>query len=174
MFELKAAGAVLVLLFGGLMGMSLSDDMKMRISLLREFQKGFLFLHQEMNYLKEPLGEAARHAGVTLAEPFAGFFESMGKDLEELPGVSFFYVWEEKCHQYLDHTALTEGDIDLILQLGRQLNGLDAGDGSRIMAVFEQRLEEAVKEAKETYGSKAQLYRRLGIMGGIFVIILLV
>ena len=64
--------------------------------------------------------------------------------------------------------------FDLIAQTGIQLEHLDAGENSKVLAVFEKRLEALIQEAKAEYQSKAQLYRRLGVMGGIFLVIILV
>ena len=131
-------------------------------------------IHQEIEYLKTPLEEAARQVGSVLEEPWASFFEMVGKQLEELPGTPFHQVWEEKGKEYLEGLPMHQEDFDLITQTGIQLGHLDAGENSTMLTVFEKPLEALIEEAKAEYQSKAQLYRRLGVMGGIFLVIILV
>ena len=174
MVELKVLGAVLVAVFASLMGVAAGNDMRRRVVLLQSFYRGILMIHQEIEYLKTPLEEAARQVGSVLEEPWASFFEMVGKQLEELPGTPFHQVWEEKGKEYLEGLPMHQEDFDLITQTGIQLGHLDAGENSTMLTVFEKPLEALIEEAKAEYQSKAQLYRRLGVMGGIFLVIIFV
>ena len=174
MFELKAAGSLLVFVFTGMMGMAVRNDMRQRILLLQDLHKGILLIHQEIDYLKAPLEEAIQHEGASLREPLSSFFRAMGKRLEALPGASFSVIWEEEMERHLKGSLLKRADMDLIRQLGKQLEDLELGGRNGMLTVFEQRLEALLQEAGEEYKSKAQLYCRLGLMGGIFLVILFV
>ena len=173
MAAFKIAGVILVAVSGALLGMVFQRELHQRILLLQDFQQGLLFLHQEITYLKVPLGEAALNAGQPLLEPLASFFRETGKKLEKLPGSSFLEVWTEMEERYLEDIALKQEDLELIRQLGVQLERMEPGGGSSFLEMFEQRVEAALAEAREEYRGKAQLYRRLGMMGGIFLVILL-
>lgn len=170
---LKAAGSLLVAVCTWLLGAAFQNDLKQRILLLEDFQRGVLLLHQEIEYLKLPLGEAALLAGKSLREPLSAFFEEVGRELERLPGTPFFMVWRECGVRNLLDTALKEEDLELFWQLGIQLERMEPGGGSAFFGMFEQRLEAALSGAVEEHREKAQLYKRLGMMGGIFLVILL-
>lgn len=164
---------LLVLAFCGWMGIAFQNDMKDRIWMLQEFSRGILLLKQEITYLKFPLAEAVRHAGQRMERPVKDFFFEMGNRLEELEEASFAVVWEDMIKKCLFGTALKKEDLELICQLGQQLGQMECGEAEKVFMVYEQRLELALAGARETYKEKAQLYRRLGIMGGIFLVILL-
>ena len=68
---------------------------------------------------------------------------------------------------------MKQEDLELIRQLGVQLERMEPGGGSGFLEMIEQRVETALAEAREEYRGKAQLYKRLGMMGGIFLVILL-
>lgn len=173
MFELKVAGSVLVAVFAGLLGLALQNDMKQRILLLQDFYKGIRMIHQEIDYLKAPLGEALQHAGREAYEPLDAFFKEVGESLERLTGASFLDIWETGVWNYLENTPLKPEDLEVICQLGSQLSGLNPGGSKGMLTVLEQRMEALTEEARAEYGSKAQLYGRLGVIGGIFLVILL-
>lgn len=153
--------------------MTFRTEMQQRIYLLQEFKKGFLLLHQEAVYFKISLEEAAGHAGRGVKQPLKEFFCAVSERLRELQEASFETVWEEMVKLHLFSTAMKQEDLDLILQIGQNLGSSVMGEENRIFQVFEQRMEQALKEAKEEYTDKAELYKRLGIMGGIFLVILL-
>lgn len=164
---------MLILVFCGLMGIAFQSDMRQRIVLLQDFYRGILLLHQEITFLKFPLEEAACHAGQGLGSPMKDFFCETGKKLSELTEASFGSVWEEMGQTFLKHTGLKAEDLDLIFQMGQQLGRMETGESENLFKVYEQRLELALAEAREEYKEKAQLYKRLGIVGGIFLVILL-
>lgn len=172
MTEIKLAGAVLAVVSAALLGFALGNDLKRRIGFLQELQKGLLMLHQEMEYRKTPLEEALQYAGNSLTEPLSSFFRETGIRLEKLPGAPFFSVWEEMADWYLSEAGQKKEDMELIRQLGRQLNGLEAEGNSSLLTIYEQRLQGMIASAKEEYAGKAQLYQRLGILGGIFLVLL--
>lgn len=163
----------MILLFCSRMGSAFQNEMHQRIWLLQEFHKGFLLLHQEVSYLKIPLEEATGHAGTGVKKNIMDFFCAVSKRLGELQEASFEMVWEEMVQHYLEDTAMKRTDLELIMQMGQNLGNSVMGEEDRIFRVCEQRLEQVIKEAQEDYKEKAELYKRLGIMGGIFLVILL-
>lgn len=173
MVEFKIAGAFLVAVCAALMGIAFQDDMKKRTGMLQDLYRGFLLLRQEIDYMKFPLEEAMIHISRSLKEPWASFFRETGKKLGLLPGLPFLEVWKEMGQRYLEESPLKKEDWDLLWQLGVQLERMEPGDRSGIFGALEQRIRTALSEASEEYREKAQLYKRLGMMGGIFLVILL-
>ena len=155
MFEIRAAGALLAAVFSALMGFALGNDLKRRAALLRELYKGVVMMHQEVDYLKVPLEEAMQHAGTILTEPLSSFFQETGSRLERLPGTPFFSVWEESAGLWLKDSGLMQ-------------------ERGGFLTVYERRLEELIQKAEKEYQNKAQLYGRLGVLGGIFLVIVLI
>lgn len=174
MFEIRAAGALLAAVFSALMGFALGNDLKRRAALLRELYKGVVMMHQEVDYLKVPLEEAMQHAGTILTEPLSSFFQETGSRLERLPGTPFFSVWEESAGLWLKDSGLMQEDRELLLQLGRQLASPETLERGVFLTVYERRLEELIQKAEKEYQNKAQLYGRLGVLGGIFLVIVLI
>ena len=60
------------------------------------------------------------------------------------------------------------------MQVGRQIGMLEAGEDCGFLKVYEQRTKQLLDEAEQEYGQKAKLYWRLGILGGIFLVVLLI
>lgn len=172
MFEVRAAGALLAAVSAARMGIALGSELRRRVLLLQDFYKGILMVHQEMDYMKTPLEEALQRAGTVLGDPLSSFFRETGVRLEKLPGTPFFSVWEEMEDWYLSECELKEEDRALIMQWGMQLGNLEPGGNGGVLKVYRDRLEKAIAEAEEEHRSKARLYERLGVLGGIFLVIL--
>lgn len=174
MDEMKMAGAVAAAVCAAMLGFALGNDLKRRGKLLQELYKGIVMIHQEMDYMKAPLEEAMRHAQTILEEPLSSFFRETGTRLERLPGTPFFSVWEEMTQRYLEDSGLAKEDLELVAALGRQLGGTEALGAGNFLAVYEQRVSALAGKAEEEYVNKAQLYGRLGVLGGAFLVILLI
>lgn len=174
MVELKVIGAILVIVSSGWLGFALRAELRQRIVFLQEFYRGLITLRQEIEYRKATMSEAARRVGQSQKEPWSSFYCMLAQRLEELPDLSFFEVWEEKRGEYLKGGSVRMEDQELISQLGRSLEQLNAGEGTRVLVVFEQNVQALAEAAKEEYRSKAQLYCRLGVMGGVFVVLLFI
>lgn len=166
-------GAALIVLFCAWMGMSFQNDLRQRVMLLQDFYRGIALLHQEVTFLKFPLEEAVCHAGKGLHFPMKAFFCKTGERLGELTENSFANVWEEMEKQYLQTAPLRKEDLDLILEMGQQFGRMETAETENLFKVYEQRVELALSDAREDYKEKSQLYKRLGIVGGIFLVILL-
>lgn len=173
MWIVRLTGIGMVAVFCSLFGFFLQNEMKQRVQLLQELYRSVFMLRQEITYLKAPLEEAAIHIGGTLEDPLASFFQEVGRKLELLPGASFFCVWKEMQKNYLTDSGFKKEDLELLEQFGRYLGSLESGGTEGLLTVYEQRMERAWNEAQKEYQEKAQLYQKLGIMGGIFLILLL-
>ena len=172
MEKFRLAGAVLAALCASFYGFALQRDLKIRMDFLMELHRCLLLLGQEIIYLKTPLEEAMKRTGGASREPLASFFQAVGKRLAVFSEKGVYSVWRKAAVEYLGELPLKKADWELIGQLGKQLEGLAVRKNGEFLQVYQFRLEDLAREAREEYKNKAQLYQRLGIMGGIFLVIL--
>ena len=160
---LKAAG--LFLLFSGCfsLGIGKSRGLKKRLELLRELKKLLLLLSGEIRCAKTPLPEAFRKIGRKAEDPFGTFFQKVAEELtgegRKLPETAF-----SRQMKLLKESPLTPEDRsypDLSVQL-------------ETLKLFEENLEELIKKAAADYRGKAKVYRYLGALAGLFLVVFLI
>ena len=81
-------------------------------------------------------------------------------------------LWEEKL-SLLGRTGLLSEDLDLIRELGGRIQSVDVGIQLEVLKFYEEMAGGRAKKAGEEYTVKARMYRYLGVLFGLFVVILL-
>ena len=163
---LKAAG--LFLLFSGCfsLGIGKSRGLKKRLELLRELKKLLLLLSGEIRCAKTPLPEAFRKIGRKAEDPFGTFFQKVAEELtgenRKLPETAF-----SRQMKLLKESPLTP-------DLGKDLGYPDLSVQLETLKLFEENLEELIKKAAADYRGKAKVYRYLGALAGLFLVVFLI
>ena len=169
---LTAAG--LFLLFSACLscGFGKSHALKKRLEFLRELKKALLLLSGEIRCAKTPLPDAFCKIGGKLREPLRFFFQSVAKELEgegrKLPEI----VFQDQLG-CLGESAWNREDRAFLLELGKQLGCPDLSVQLQTLELFEEGLRELIKKASEDCREKAKIYRYLGALSGLFLVVLL-
>ena len=87
--------------------------------------------------------------------------------LKEKSGESFACVWEKSIDVKLRESHLKEKDLEDLKRIGKNLASLESID------LYIEQLEYEIQNKRELYKTKGKLCRSMGIMGGIFLVILL-
>lgn len=171
---MKIIGCILVIASSTGMGLFFSNEMRCRIEDLKELRKLIGLLRGDIRYANTPLPEAIssitrRHSG-----NFDIFFNSISAKLHELSGHTFSEIWKEAVQKELADTSLTKKDKSHMIQFGDNLGYLDKDMQMNTLDLFIVQLEEEIKDLSKTVKEKAYLCNTLGIMAGVFIIIIMV
>jgi len=153
MIFMKIIGCIMVVGSTSGMGFFFSNEMRCRIGNLKELRKLIGLLRGDIRYANTPLPEAIasitrRHKG-----SFDIFLNSVSTKLQELSGQTFAEVWKEAVNKELLDTSLSKKDKLHLIQFGENLGYLDKD-----------------MQMKE----KSYLYNSLGIMAGVFIVIVMI
>ncbi len=163
------------LLFTGcvLLGLHQSRSLKKRLELLEELKRILLLLTGEIRCGHATLPEAFLQIGKKARSPYREFFL---KAAEELSGDVKKPMREVLEHQInnLQGFGLLPEDLELLLDLGKALGDLDLVMQLDTLKLYGEMLDASVKKAAGEYGPKAKMYRYLGVLGGLFLVVLLV
>lgn len=170
---LKLFGAFLVIGASTGLGFSMSYDLRKRIDDLKYLRKIILMLRGEVKYMKSPLGEAFLNIGGRIKEPFKSFLESLAAELDDLGGKTFLEIWSTRIKNDLKELKINKQDLFQLEKIGENLGYLDGEMQLATIDLYVEQLEEEIKIAQESIGSKSRIYNCLGVMGGIFVAILM-
>ncbi len=173
MIFLKIIGCVLIITSSTGMGWYFSGELKNRISDLKELKKLLFLLRGDIRYANTPLPEAVQALSIRHNGKFKQFLTVIANRLFELGGVSFCNIWKEAVEKELENTSLSKKDLIGLSQFGENLGYLDKDMQINTLDLYISQLEEEINDLSQNVKQKSYLYNSLGIMGGIFIIIVM-
>lgn len=173
MIILKLIGCILIISSSAGMGWYFSGELKNRILDLKELKKIFILLRGDIRYANTPLPEAVQALAIRNEGKFKLFLKEIADRLNELGGISFCTIWRETIEKKLENTSLTKVDLGNLGQLGENLGYLDKEMQINTIDLYLSQLEEEINELSRNVKQKSYLYNSLGVMGGIFITIIM-
>ena len=172
MSVLKIAGLICMIAGGAGVGYSMSVQVGRRYQQLQELQRMVAFLMGEITYASTPLPEALKHAAQRLEEPFASFLNELAKEMMRFPSKTFAKLFSQNVYHYLKGSSLDKKDLEMLCHMGTSLGYLDRDMQLRTLQLYETELKQEMLTVYETMPGRKNLYQTLGIMGGLFLVIL--
>lgn len=171
---LKIFGSLAVITATTLIGIVAGKELEYRLFSLRYIKKLMLMLRGEINYLKAPLYEAFVNVGRRSKEPYKEFFLKVSDGIENLSCDSFYEIWSSSTELLKNNTSLTDKDLRLLKRVGECLGYMDKDMQLGMIDLYIEQLDLEIKIAQEEIKDKVKVYNCLGIMAGIFAVIMMV
>lgn len=130
-------------------------------------------LQGEIRYAKTTLPEAFQHVGMRAAPSCRSFFGATGNRMEQLEHRSVKEAMQSCAKENLKNLCLKREDLERLYRLGEQLGYLDQEMQIKGIEFYIEQQRTARKDAEREYREKERVYHCLGIMGGLFLVILL-
>lgn len=163
----KWIGSILIMAACTGIGMGQSDELKKHLEQLEELKKLFLLLRSELGYTRAPFAEVFEKMECKVASPFREWLLCMRGKLEERQTGTFFEIWNSTISEKLAKSKLKKEDLEELKNVGKNMEYIENID------LYIEQLEYKITQIRQTYQTKRKLCRSLGIMGGIFLVILL-
>lgn len=170
---LKWLGIGIALFGSAALGNACGSELERRVRHLEELKKMVIMLEGEIKYAHTPLADAFRHVGKRLKQPFSEFAIQVAAQLEEYEGQPFAEVFAKCIEEELSGTALRKSDLEQLRRLGDNLGYLDVEMQKNTLQLYLAGLNETCEQAAETHRKSARLCRYLGVMGGMFLALVL-
>lgn len=170
---LKWSGAVIIVLSTTLLGFSLARRNYQRLRELRDLQTSFQMLSAEITYRASPVPQAFQEIATRVEEPVSSFFREAGEMLGERGEKGLKEVWGEGVAGVFPRTSLDARDRDLLISVGHFLGVADQEHQQKQLALFLHQLKESEREALRLLGKNEKMWKYLGILGGLMLVILL-
>ena len=170
---LKLIGGILVLSASALIGALLSEDIRRRPEELRELQGLLLIFENEMSYLSRPLPDVFQNICSAGRTPVTGFFRKTLGYLRSCQGISASEAWEGAIDAVFPQTGLNGEDKAILMTFGKMLGSADTEGHLKNIRLTAARLGIQEKKAVEIRDKNEKIYKTLGILGGIAIVIIL-
>ena len=168
---LKCMGILLILTGAWGFGWYLGDYLKKRVLYLTECREIFAQMDAARNFLRLPYAQLLRRAAKEkrgdLEEMLYGLADEMEKNREADAGA----LWEEALSDRKKQLLLTDEEVSLMLSLARSL--MLEGDHTQVARMYFLQLEDRIRKAEEEKKDRQKLYRTVSVLGGLFLVILL-
>ncbi len=164
---LKLLGSALILLACTGIGFGKSRELQFHLEQLEEIKKLFCLLRSELQYTRAPFAEVFEKISRKTKTPYAEWLVRLCGRLKQKENGSFWNMWTTSISEDLKNSGLKEEEIEELQSLGKNLEYTESLD------LYLEQLEYHIKHTREAYHSKRKLCQSMGIMGGIFLVILL-
>ena len=150
MAAFKWTGAILVLFSAGGLGIWSAMQWKGRLRMLETLRQMIYFLKGEITYSRAPLAEALERVGKREPGPLGGLFEGAAEGIYMQEGESLQEIWK------------------------RQVMNLNTDSGPIPLEQEDlEQLDLTIDYLRQNQREKCRLYTSLGIMGGMFLVIVM-
>lgn len=170
---LKLFAASLVVFSTSVAGFSVAKGFRDRPRQLRALQSVLQGLATEIAYGATPLPEAFLRLGRASRQPIASLFLAAAAALAE-PGATAELAWRQGVLQLAGNSALQETDLAILGQLGSLLGLSDRSDQERHLSLAVQQLAREEARAEEARQSNERMWRYLGVLSGLLLVIVLI
>lgn len=170
---MKIAGIILIIFSGAGIGFERSRELRERIRILEKLAQMLLLLKGEIRCTGASLEDAFLDTAQKMSGEYKACLLDIGKRLHERPGIPFGEIFSECTWKKIPLQKLDREERVVFLSLGEKLGYLDRQMQVAQLTLLEEELDRKIQILKEELPGKQKLYRSMGILGGIFLAILL-
>ncbi len=171
---LKFLAVAVILAGSSYLGLAYSFQMKKRLLILEDMVQMLFFLRGEIKYHKAPLPEAFEHISRKTTGPCLKMVEHILMDFKKNEGYMFEKIWNTSVKEMLAQTPLKGSDMELVEPLGQALGYLDLEVQVSSIDMVIENLTFIIGQLKEKIPTQQRLYGSLGILGGMFVVLIFI
>lgn len=170
----RFVGAALVLLATGSAGILYGIEQQCYLEKLLYIRHIVYMLKGELDYANIPLGEVFGRVAVRVKEPYRRWLHDLEKLVENREEDGFFKIWMRSVDNDLQELHLKSEHSIQLKELGTYLGKMDSVSESRNLQLYIDRLELEIEKVREGLASKKRIGNCLGILGGLFLIVILI
>ncbi len=170
---LKMTGAILIVAAAYLYGKEISLQYRDRVYYLEELLLALEFFTAEVGYGLTPLPQAFENIGKRVKSPVKGLFRDTASELRKGSGLSARECWQAALENNSLYRQLTEEQLELLQRLGTVWGKGDKNAQLKQVLLLQELLRQALQTAREQQQKNEKLWRYLGLLGGVTLVIFL-
>ncbi|WP_367567497.1 stage III sporulation protein AB [Lacrimispora sp.] len=170
---LRILGAVFVIISCSGLGFFMAGQWNQHLKTVEKLRKMIFLLKAEIVYGNSPLAEAFERTGKRAGGEMGALFERVADRLFKQQGELFYQVWQEEIDRMPKEVCLSKEDKQNLKGLGEHLGYLDMDMQERNILLYLEQLDLTIDYLREHKQEKSRLYTSLGIMGGLFLTIVM-
>ncbi|NGQ94719.1 stage III sporulation protein AB [Brevibacillus sp. SYP-B805] len=169
----KLIGSAIILFSATMVGWQVGKLYAMRPVQLRTLLIALQMLETEIVYGSTPLHRAFVKIGRRMAKEIGGIFLTAAELMGTAEALSTQVCWQTAVEQHWSQTVLRKEEKDVLLNLGYVLGSSDRHDQQKHLRLTMTHLRGLEEEARLEQGKYENMYKSLGFLGGLLVVILM-
>jgi len=169
---MKWIGALLLVSATSWVGFDMSNRLGDRAKQIRQIILSLQMLEAEMTYSQATLQQIFESISKKTAYPIDTFYGQLSNRLTMVV-TDFLAIWDEELDHLMEISSLKNNEYEIIKQFGRNLGKHTFIEQQKHIALTIHHLESELNEAIEQRGKYEKMMRSLGILFGLFIVLIL-
>ncbi|WP_404452981.1 stage III sporulation protein SpoAB [Virgibacillus necropolis] len=166
-------GALLFIGSTSWIGFEISNRLRERPKLIRQFKNALQILEAEILYSQLPLKDAFDSIAKQLPNPTGAFFQKLAHNLDENK-TDLYSVWSHHVNELKQTTAIGKNEKEILKQFGRTLGQHDFDQQQKHIQLAVHHLDRELEEARDNEFKYSKMAKSLGLLCGLFIVLLLI
>lgn len=170
---MKWIGALIVISMTTIIGFEKSNQFNKRPRHIRQLKNALQILEAEIIYSQSSLREAFNTISKQIPTPLNLFFQNLEGDMER-DDFELNHAWTVGVNQLLVDSSLGKNEAEILKQFGRTLGQHDFIQQQKHIKLTLHHLERELEESRAEQLKYSKLSKSLGILSGLFIVLLLI
>lgn len=170
---LEIIGSSFVVAGTSFLGFWWAANYKRRMEELGQMEHLMHMLYGEIKYREGNFSESFLSIGRHCNGRIQIFAIQLSDALNEGSGDPFFIIWTNAVKRCWKNSALTEEDKDIFISVGKKMGYLDKEMQLNTIELFLTQIEQRQEALRKMLPEKCRISRLIGVLSGIFIVILL-
>lgn len=170
----KLLGILIIITTSACIGIKASDNLNIQLELLRKMKQLIILIGGEIKYNNSYLGQAFKNVSDRISAPYDELMVYVADKLDNRTGESLETIWKEGIDKTLSKSGLTKKHLLKLSELGETLGYLDKDMQIANFELFIERLDFEINESTEKNKANCKLYKSLGVLSGILIVVLII
>lgn len=169
----RLIGAVLILTATGGAGYVYGKELKRYLGKLQYFRYVMSLIRGEIEYTSAPLPEIFSEVSRKVKEPYRHWLVMTAGEIEKREEYGFTRAWNRSVDRYLKGLGFNCEHMILVKEPGTFLGSLEKDTLDHALQMYLNKVDLEIEKIREGLAAKIRLSSCLGVMSGIFLIIIL-
>lgn len=169
---MKWIGALLLISATTWTGFDISYKLNNRPTHIRQLKNALQILEAEILYSQLSLQDAFHTIGKQTPYPISTFFLDLSCQLEKKT-TTLYPIWEEQVESLITQSCLKINEKEILLQFGQTLGQHDFEQQQKHITLTIHHLNRELEEARANQSRYSKMAKGLGILCGLFIVLLL-
>ncbi|MGX4669562.1 stage III sporulation protein SpoIIIAB [Cerasibacillus sp. JNUCC 74] len=165
-------GALMLIATTTWIGFEWSSRLANRPKHIRQVKNALQILEAEMMYSQLPLQEAFHAIKKQTPFPIHAFFDRLYKNMHQ-ESKDFKIVWANSLDELMDISCLGKNEKEILMQFGQTLGQHDFNQQQKHIHLARSHLERELENANDQYEKYGRMAKSLGVLCGLFIVLLL-
>ena len=170
----RVIGAILILTATSGAGYVYCSELKAYLEKMQYLRYVFSLIKGEIAYTHAPLPEVFQEVARRIKKPHRTWLVETAHEVEQRTEAGFVRAWSRCIDRYLKSLGLKQEHSILIKEPGTFLGSLEQETLDHTLQMYLNRVDLEIEKLREGLAAKTRIGSCLGVMSGIFLIVILI